>query len=232
MLTYEYYRNNPEQFSKYHGKDMVPLNCCFCNNFYYKIQRLARTLRTQEKNFCSKECQSSNQVTAVTKPCGHCQTLVTRTFAEEKAAKRNVFCNHSCAAKYNNVHKTTGSRRSKLETYLEEQLKILYPNLQIICNGKETIESELDFYFPELRFAIELNGIVHYEPIYGQDKFERIQSNDKQKMIKCSELGIELMVISVADQHKFTVPSSQKYLDIVKNQLDLIMKRKEPVQTL
>lgn len=90
---------------------------------------------------------------------------------------------------------------------------------------------ELDFYFPELRFAIELNGIVHYEPIYGQDKFERIQNNDKQKMLRCLELGIELMVINVSDQGRFTIQSSQRYLDIIKDQLDSIMKRKEPVQT-
>jgi hypothetical protein len=54
---------------------------------------------------------------------------------------------------------------------------------------------ELDFYFPDIRLAIEINGIVHYEPIYGPKTFERIQNADQQKIIKTSELGIELIIV-------------------------------------
>lgn len=231
MLTYEYYRQNPEEFKKYRAQP-VPLNCCECNILYYKSPRIARSFRDQEKNFCSRECLDKHNTTAVTNPCGYCSKMVTRRLAEHKKAKRHIFCNHSCAAKYNNKHKTTGTRRSKIECYIDEQLKILYPQLNIVTNSVSLMNFELDFYFPELRFAIELNGIVHYEPIYGVDKFERIQNNDKQKMLRCSELGIELMVINVSEQGRFTIPSSQRYLDIIKEQLDSIMKRKEPAQTV
>ena len=41
-------------------------------------------------------------------------------------------------------------------------------------NNSTTISSELDFYFPQLKLAIEINGIVHYEPIYGSNKFDKI----------------------------------------------------------
>lgn len=223
-----------EEFKQFKGKDLVPFNCCHCKELYYRAQRICRgsiLYDKNNKNYCSKECQSASTNTRVTEPCGFCLTPVTRVLKEYKSAKRHIFCNHSCAAKYNNKHKTTGTRRSKIECYIAEQLKILYPQLQVVTNSVSLMNFELDFYFPELRFAIELNGIVHYEPIYGVDKFERIQSNDKQKMIRCSELGIELMVINIADQGKFTIQSSQKYLDLIKSQLDAIMERKEPKQT-
>ena len=40
----------------------------------------------------------------------------------EKKSKNynNVFCNSSCAAKFNNVNKKYGTRRSKLEKWLEK----------------------------------------------------------------------------------------------------------------
>jgi len=236
MLTYEYYKKHIEDFKTFKGKDLVPLNCCHCTQLYYKKQRICRNgivYEDNKKNYCSKQCQTIDSITSVTGPCKHCGELVTRYLAEyKKSKKHNIFCNHSCAAKYNNKHKTTGTRRSKIECYIDEQLKMLYPQLNIVTNSVSLMNFELDFYFPEVRFAVELNGIVHYEPIYGQDKFDRIQNNDKQKMIRCAELGIELMVINVAGQGKFTIQSSQKYLDIIKEQLDTIMGRKEPTQTL
>ena len=234
MLTYEYYRENAEEFKKYKGKDLVPFDCAECKERYCVVQRNCRRLfySDHKNNYCSIECRKKAATTSVTVPCGNCKKPVTRVLNAYKAAKRHVFCDHSCAATYNNTHKTTGNRRSKLEAFLEEQLGIIYPNLVIIANGKEAIESELDFYFPELRFAIELNGIFHYEPIYGQHKLEQIRNNDNQKMIRCYERGIELMVLNVSDYKKFNTSSAQKYLEIVKDQLDSIMQRKEAVQTI
>jgi hypothetical protein len=127
----------------------------------------------------------------------------------------NHFCSQSCSATYNNKNKTHGNRRSKLEIWLEEQLTTLYPNLQIDFNKKEIIGSELDIYFPSLNLAIELNGIFHYEPIYGVNKLFQIQENDKSKTKLCHDLKIDLCIIDVSQQ-KYVKPStSQKYLDII-----------------
>ena len=65
-----------------------------------------------------------------------------------------------------------------MEVYLEEQIRKNYSSLELLCNDKTTINSELDFYFPGLKLAIELNGILHFEPIYGDKKLDQIQNND------------------------------------------------------
>ena len=78
-----------------------------------------------------------------------------------------------------------------------------FPELSCLFNSKETIGSELDFYFPTLSIAIELNGVFHYEPIHGQEKLDRIQQNDKNKHAVCREKNIELIVVpSVRSYYK------------------------------
>jgi len=134
---------------------------------------------------------------------------------ESKSGK--VFCSRSCAATYNNTHKTTGTRRSKLEQWLEQTLTAHYPNLQFVFNGKEAINSELDIYIPELKLAFELNGIFHYEPIYGPEKLASIQNNDNRKFQACLEQGIELVIIDSSKMEYFKQKSAQKFLDIIKN---------------
>jgi very-short-patch-repair endonuclease len=138
----------------------------------------------------------------------------------------NHFCSHSCSASYNNTHKKYGTRRSKLEIYLEEQIREHYPHLELICNQKTAIESELDFYFPDLRFAIELNGITHYEPIFGEDKFEKIQNNDKRKVIACYEKDIELAIIDSSTCTYLNESAKNKFKNLVFELLDKVKNRK------
>lgn len=133
-----------------------------------------------------------------------------------KRSSRN-FCSSSCAATYNNKNKTHGTRRSKLESYLEERLRSEFPDIILICNGKDAIGSELDFYFPQLRLAIELNGIFYYEPIYGTDKLERIQANDQQKCAACLAAGIEFCTIDTSTVDHVTKAVKERYWSIVKN---------------
>jgi hypothetical protein len=84
-----------------------------------------------------------------------------------KRKSKRTFCNSSCAASYNNTHKATGTRVSKLEKWMAEKLDIIYPSLEIHYNRKDAINSELDIYIPALKLAIELYGIFHYEPIFS-----------------------------------------------------------------
>ena len=79
------------------------------------------------------------------------------------------------------------------------------------CN-KEVIGSELDIYIPSLKLAFEIQGIFHYEPIFGQEKLDQIQKNDLEKIQRCEELNIKLIHIDTRTQKRFTEKSSEKYL--------------------
>jgi hypothetical protein len=126
----------------------------------------------------------------------------------------------SCAATYNNQHKTIGSRRSKLEFWLEEKLKSSYPQLNLIFNEKHMIGSELDIFIPELCLAFELNGIFHYKPIYGEEKLSQIQNNDLAKAKACCNIGINLHVIDTSSQNRFKQSTSDEYLTIIKKAIN------------
>ena len=78
-------------------------------------------------------------------------------------------------------------------------IRSTFPLLEMVCNDVSILDGlEMDFYFPKIKLAIELNGITHYEPIYGSDRLSRSKDSDKRKMISCYEKGIELAVIDVS----------------------------------
>ena len=127
----------------------------------------------------------------------------------------NTFCSKSCATTYNNTHKTKGTRVSKLEVWLQTQLSLLYPTLEIHYNRKDAINSELDIYIPSLKLAFELNGIYHYEPIHGEEVLSRIKNNDNRKFAACIENKISLCTIDTSSLNYFKSANAQKYLDII-----------------
>jgi len=149
--------------------------------------------------FCSRDCYKLFQNKRVTTTCAWCESTVVRQRMEIRKSKSGrSFCNRSCAAKFNNRAKDHGCRVSQLEEYIAEHLDVDIPSLVVIRNDKTLIGSELDFYFPDLRLALEINGILHYEPIYGEDKFDRIQASDRQKVACCAQLGVELAVVDTS----------------------------------
>jgi hypothetical protein len=127
----------------------------------------------------------------------------------------NHYCSNSCNAIYCNTHKTHGTRRSKLEVYLEKELQLLYPTYDFHFNRKDTIGSELDIYIPSLSLAFELNGIFHYEPIFGSKKFDQIQSNDISKSKACIDNKIDLCIIDSSGLKYYKPSAAKKYLDII-----------------
>ncbi len=148
---------------------------------------------------CSITCRNIhvskiNKIENLDLLCTKCNKKFTRTQSQVKKSK-NLFCSQSCAASYNNMNKKYGIRRSKLETCLEYKLLKQYPNLDFHFNQKNIIESELDIYIPSRQLAFEINGILHYEAIYGKQKLFQIQSNDCKKATDCRKLGIQLHII-------------------------------------
>lgn len=197
---------------------LLPLTCKYCSITFYRtkhqIQRFINPTQHQTGEFCSPTCQSKIQITQVKVNCTNCNNEFTKIKSQYNKFN-NHFCSRSCNAIFANKNKKFGSRRSKLEVWLEEQLTILYTNLEINYNKKSIINSELDIYIPSLNLAFELNGIFHYEPIYGINKLSQIQNNDISKSKACHDAKIDLCIIDVSLQSHFTVKSSQKYLDII-----------------
>ena len=70
-------------------------------------------------------------------------------------------------------------------------------------------------HIPSLNLAFELNGIFHYEPIFGQDKLDSIINNDNRKFQACLEKTIELVIIDAASLQYFKPQNAKKYLDII-----------------
>lgn len=72
-----------------------------------------------------------------------------------------------------------------------------------------------------MKLAFELNGIFHYEPIYGDKKLNQIQNNDTRKFQACLEKGIEMCIIDVSSLSYFKTTNAKKYLDIVCGLIDM-----------
>lgn len=172
-------------------------------------------------DFCSASCQNKDRVSLVTSTCGECGVEVVRVLNQFKKSKSGkIFCSQSCSASYNNKNKTHGTRVSKLELWLQEKLEKLYPEMDLHFNRKDAINSELDIYIPELKLAFELNGIFHYEPIYGEEKLAQIQNNDERKFQACLEAGISFCTIDTSRLSYFKPKNAQKYLDIIVRIID------------
>lgn len=217
MLIEENFNCTQEYFNNAKSNTKINITCLYCNETFYRTKKdiIHKYNRGILPKFCDINCRGcySHLIKSTNINCSNCNKVFNKNI---KRITKNNFCSSSCSAIYNNKNKTTGTRRSKLETYLEKQLHILYPTLDIHYNRKDTIGSELDIYIPSLKLAFELNGIFHYEPIYGTEKLNKIQTNDQNKFQLCQQHGISLCIIDTSSQKRFTELSSQKYLEIIK----------------
>lgn len=199
--------------------DELAFECYECSNTFYKKKKLIiSVLDKKNKNvaikFCSKTCKDKGKITKTKVICKQCNIEFFKIPSEIKR-RPNHFCTKSCATRYNNAHKIKGTTRSKLEIWLENQLTLIYPNIEFHFNKKDAINSELDIYVPSLKLAFELNGIFHYEPIFGSDKLIKMQNNDHRKFQACIERDISLCVIDTSKQKYFKETTSQEFLDII-----------------
>lgn len=200
----------------------IPLECYECKGiFFVKKRYVIHEIKHNngKHKFCSKSCYGKSQLNGVKVNCKNCGLHFIKNNYESKKTKNN-FCSRSCAATYNNKHKTSGTRRSKLEQWIEKRLTILYPNLEIHFNRKDAINSELDIYIPSLKLAFELNGIFHYEPIYGDEKLNQIQNNDNRKFQACAEKQISLCVIDTSTLKYFKEQNAHKFLKIISDTIN------------
>ena len=209
-----------EQFDNAKNSNLLPLLCKQCNcEFKQTKKRIKDALNPNlivTSDFCSKKCRSKFDTKSKIVICLNCESKFTKKQSEINKTT-NHFCSRSCSATYNNKNKSYGTKRSKLEIWLEERLTQFYPNFDIHFNRKDAIGSELDIYIPSLNLAFELNGILHYEPIFGVNKLGQIQNNDENKFKLCIEHKIDLCIIDTSGQKYVKDSTSQKYLDIITN---------------
>jgi hypothetical protein len=200
----------------------LPLECEFCSQqFYLPVKKIKQGIKRNTLKFCSQKCSHASNTKLINTSCGWCYRHIIVENKEQKKSKSGKnFCSKSCTAKYRNAHKSTGTRRSKLELWIEIQLQQLFPYLTIEYNKTDAINSELDIYIPSFKLAFELNGIFHYEPIYGQDKLASIKNNDERKFQACLERGIELVIIDTSSMTYFKPKGAEIYLSIIKQITD------------
>ena len=211
-----------DEYQKAKSTDYLSCKCEKCGKIFSVIKKQITYERKHKKGsykFCSDRCRNEYNGSSQLVFCEYCGKQFVKIKAEINKTKHN-FCSKKCAAYFTNKHRTCGFTRSKLELYLEKKLQEIYPNLIFKFNDRETIGSELDIYLPQIKLAFELNGIVHYEPIYGIDKLNNIQKNDKNKFYECHKHNISLCIIDTSSQKYFKEQHSQKFLNIITEIID------------
>ena len=218
-----------DEFNNAKSRDKLPIQCLSCGKTFYVVKSYIQAQlkrRPTVNRYCSLTCYGApHKLPPYELKCTNCGTPISieqRLFKKSKTG--NFFCSKSCSLYYNNTNKTTGYNRSKLELFLEEELSKMFPELDIIYNDRKVCGGlELDIYIPSLNIAFELNGPVHYQPVFGKTegkkikKFETVKNHDLQKQIICQEKGIGLYIVDVSKHRYKTKEGNAYYLELVKD---------------
>ncbi len=155
MIIDSTFKCTQETFNKATSRSLILLTCIECDKDYMRIKKEILNTFTKygtKPKFCSKSCLGKNKKKSIETSCNNCNKTINKVLNQYNSSK-NHFCSRSCSATWNNKNKTHGTRRSRLEVYLENELTKLYPNLKIEYSGKTAIGSEIDIYIPSLKLT-------------------------------------------------------------------------------
>jgi hypothetical protein len=192
---------SPEDFAALNSHGLAKMLCLHCNKIFpLEKHRVQRAAERRTGKYCSQTCARHARRTSQEVHCANCNNLFRKHGVEIKRTSKH-FCSRSCAAQFNNRHKNLGaSRRSKAEDYLSNLRRQDFPALEIIQNNRALLSSglEVDIVIPRLKLAIELNGPVHYFPLFGEKKLAKIQAADISKQAEIQIIGYNLLVIDIS----------------------------------
>ena len=210
-----------------------PVHCCsvICRNKYNdrrelrkcdecggKVFRPPSVLKNRDNIFCSIKCHDAYQNQKTEVECVKCGKKVWKS--PSAMLERHYFCSRECFSKYSFAE-------SFVETEFEKLVKPLV--LSYVRNDRSVLDGcakhggglELDFYFPDIKFAVEVNGCCHYNPIYGEDVLAGQKVRDKKKRRKCRELGIILRVVKPGDcKYKTYMPRYKRVIWEIKRRIN------------
>ena len=111
------YSDNDFKIAKY--DDKLPLKCYQCHQTFFFIKKnILQEIRENRGRlkFCNQKCHHDYNMPTLRKEvnCKQCDKIFIKKNHEIIKTKNN-FCSKSCAAIYNNAHKTKGTTVSKLE---------------------------------------------------------------------------------------------------------------------
>ena len=168
--------------SEYNNK-RIRVKCENCDKVLFRPPSL---LKGKKNIFCSKGCYNEFQDNKVEFKCDKCGEKYKTSKANYKR-RRKHFCSQECFSKYK-------FKDSFVETQFEELVKKL--GIKYNRNDRTVVGPlELDFYFPDISYAVEVNGNFHYKPIKGLDALKKQKKRDTRKRKKCKELEITLRTV-------------------------------------
>jgi hypothetical protein len=186
-------------------RDKISVVCNHCKIIFPAYKRLIQRdiVSNITAMYCTRKCQAEARSLAngtVTINCLTCgKSRKYRVFEQKAGHKR--FCSRSCIAKYyHKYRKITTHNRSKAELRIVELIHKDFPNLGIEENIRTLLPSgyEVDILIREKNLAIELNGPVHYFPIYGAESLNKTKNRDIIKQVEIQQLGINLFVLDIS----------------------------------
>lgn len=203
----------------------ITIKCFLCGK---QIEK--RKYEVLERNFCSRKCTATHYgqlnkkpkqirnpkpiIPLIHKKCSLCDSELLRSWRDVRNSKtKTFFCNKSCKTKYLHKFQIKHKCRSKAETYLCNLIKTEFPNFEIQENVRTILSGslEIDIFLPSKKLAIELNGPVHFFPIWGQETLEKVQNKDLRKQIEIQKLGLNLLVVDISRLN--STKKTEKFLD-------------------